>query len=88
MQRFALCGVMAYNVIQQAVWGLGMQDEVLDVEAVAAWLDIGVNLVRKLAFEGKIPARKVGREWRFSKRALLAWLESWQASHGGRWTEE
>lgn len=80
---------MAYNVIQQTGWGLGMQDEeVLDVEAVAEWLDIGVNLVRKLAFEGKIPARKVGREWRFSKRALLAWLESWQASHGGRWTEE
>jgi len=69
---------MAYNVIQQAVWGLGMEDEVLDVDAVAEWLDIGVNLVRKLAFEGKIPARKVGREWRFSKRALLAWLEKWQ----------
>jgi hypothetical protein len=33
-------------------------------------LDIGA-FVRQLAREGKIPAGKVGRSWRFSRRALL-----------------
>jgi excisionase family DNA binding protein len=29
------------------------------------------EIVRQLAREGKIPAGKVGRSWRFSRRALL-----------------
>ncbi|MCL2460465.1 MAG: helix-turn-helix domain-containing protein, partial [Euryarchaeota archaeon] len=28
----------------------------------------------KLLREERIPARKVGREWRFSRTALLRWL--------------
>lgn len=30
--------------------------------------------VARLAREGRIPARKIGNEWRFSRKALEAWL--------------
>ncbi|MFZ1488756.1 MAG: helix-turn-helix domain-containing protein [Ilumatobacteraceae bacterium] len=56
---------------------MGMTDDrtdVLDVVQVAALLDVSIVAVRELAHTGAIPARKVGREWRFSKEALFRWL--------------
>jgi excisionase family DNA binding protein len=48
--------------------------EVLTVEQVAALLQVDADTVRALAREGDLPGRKVGREWRFSRAAVLAWL--------------
>src|SRR5215217_2070305 len=42
--------------------------EVLTVEQVAE------KAVRELARNGELPGRKVGREWRFVRRAVLEWL--------------
>ena len=56
---------------------MGMTDDkmdVLDVVQVAELLDVSIVAVRELAHTGTIPARKVGREWRFSKEALFRWL--------------
>lgn len=50
------------------------EKDVLDVEDVAALMDLNTETVRRLAREGKLPGRKVGGAWRFSKPALLAWL--------------
>jgi excisionase family DNA binding protein len=36
-------------------------------------LDIPKSTVYKLVREGKIPAQKVGRHWRFLKDAVDAW---------------
>jgi excisionase family DNA binding protein len=44
---------------------------VLDAEAAAALLHVSVKTVVRLAREGELPARKVGREWRFARAALL-----------------
>lgn len=54
---------------------MGPQKEVLDVEEAAALLSISAYSARELARDGKIPARKIGGVWRFSRRALLAYLE-------------
>jgi len=43
------------------------------VEA-AAYLKMHVKTVCRLAKEGKIPARKVGSEWRFLRNVLDNWL--------------
>ncbi len=43
------------------------------VEA-AAYLKMHVKTVCRLAKEGKIPAKKVGSEWRFMRRVLDSWL--------------
>jgi excisionase family DNA binding protein len=43
------------------------------VEA-AAYLKMHVKTVCRLAKEGKIPAKKVGSEWRFLRSVLDRWL--------------
>ncbi len=43
------------------------------VEA-AEYLKMHVKTVCRLAKEGKIPAKKVGSEWRFLRSVLDAWL--------------
>ena len=43
------------------------------VEA-ADYLKMHVKTICRLAKDGKIPARKVGSEWRFLRTVLDAWL--------------
>ncbi len=40
----------------------------------ADYLKMHVKTVCRLAKEGKIPAKKVGSEWRFLRRVLDSWL--------------
>lgn len=42
----------------------------------ARYLKISRGTLMKYVREGVVPAQKLGAQWRFSKRALLAWLES------------
>jgi len=49
-------------------------DEVLNVHQASKLLQIGVNEVRGLARGGHLPAAKIGRGWRFSRRDLLEWM--------------
>lgn len=48
--------------------------EVLSVEQAAELLQVDAALVARLAERGQLPGRKLGREWRFARAALLAWL--------------
>lgn len=59
--------------------------EVLNVEEAAELLAVSVWTVRDAAHKGELPARKVGRAWRFSRRALLDYLaDGMQRDRGGR----
>jgi excisionase family DNA binding protein len=49
-------------------------DEVLTLEEVAAFLKLAVDAVRSRAEEGELPGRRFGKEWRFARVAVLAWL--------------
>jgi excisionase family DNA binding protein len=49
--------------------------ELLDVTQVAAYLGLHRVTVLGFAREGKLPAFKVGREWRFRAEDIRAWLE-------------
>lgn len=51
------------------------EKEVLNVEEVAELLGFQPYTIREKAREGEIPGRKIGKEWRFSRRQLLEWLE-------------
>lgn len=51
----------------------GAPQVMTSVEA-AAYLKMHVKTVCRLAKEGRIPARKVGSEWRFLRSVLDAWL--------------
>jgi len=48
--------------------------DVLTVEEAAELLKIPRSSVYKLAQEGKIPAQKVGRHWRFYRPSLIKWI--------------
>lgn len=48
--------------------------EVMDLKQASDFLQIHEGTVREMAKNGKLPARKVGREWRFSRTALIEWL--------------
>jgi excisionase family DNA binding protein len=48
--------------------------EVLTVEQAAELLQTDADAVRELADAGELPGRRIGDEWRFLRRAVLAWL--------------
>jgi excisionase family DNA binding protein len=48
--------------------------EVLTLDEAAELLRVGAHVVRALAEAGTIPGRRLGGQWRFSRRALLDWL--------------
>ena len=52
-----------------------MADEIMTVEELAKYLKTGVATIYKLAQEGKIPATKVGNQWRFRKEKIDKWLD-------------
>ena len=61
-----------------------MQDEgFLTTEEVLEYLQVNLRTVYRLIKAGKIPAVRVGRQWRFRKRDIDAWLES-QRPRGAR----
>jgi excisionase family DNA binding protein len=52
-------------------------DEVfLTTEEVLAYLQVNLRTVYRLIKAGKIPAVRVGRQWRFRKRDIDTWLDS------------
>jgi nitrogen PTS system EIIA component len=46
-----------------------------DIDRLAAYLHMSSAAVTKLAERGKLPARRVGGEWRFSAAEIHHWLE-------------
>ncbi len=50
--------------------------DVLTLEEASQLFQVSSKTFLKLLREEDIPARKVGREWRFSRSALLNWIES------------
>jgi excisionase family DNA binding protein len=53
-----------------------MDDGFLTTEEVLEYLQVNLRTVYRLIKAGKIPAVRVGRQWRFRKRDIDAWLES------------
>ncbi|RKZ32147.1 hypothetical protein DRQ33_06400 [bacterium] len=51
-------------------------DEIMTVVEVARYLKIKPQTIYKWAQDGKIPAAKFGREWRFRKSLLDAWIDN------------
>jgi excisionase family DNA binding protein len=49
--------------------------DVLTPQQAAAYLQVSVGMVLDKARAGVLPGVKLGREWRFSRRQLLRWVE-------------
>lgn len=53
-----------------------MDKEILNMEEAAELFNVSIKTFIKLLKEEKVPARKIGREWRFSRQALIQWLSA------------
>ena len=48
--------------------------EILDTKEVSEFLKLHPFTVNKLAREGKIPAFKIGADWRFHRKHIERWI--------------
>ena len=56
--------------------------EILTLEEVALYLRLKPQTIYKWAQEKRIPAVKLGKEWRFRKSILDRWLDEQMLSEG------
>ena len=53
------------------VSGSEQPKEFMDTTELAAWLGVPEYTVTREAREGRLPGRKIGKGWRFSRTAIL-----------------
>lgn len=78
------CGEEAYepadvDVMQSLIRGTGETEpapEIMNIEEVADLLRVSAQTVYTLVRKGKLPATKIGREWRFSRQKILSLINS------------
>lgn len=51
-----------------------MNDDILNLEQAMEFLGVSEKTLIKMLREEHVPARKIGREWRFSRDALIKWI--------------
>ena len=61
-----------------------MKDAFLTTEEVLDYLQVNIRTVYRLIKAGRIPAVRVGRQWRFRKQDIDTWLESQRTKSGRR----
>lgn len=54
----------------------------MDAREASEYLRINEQTLRRMARDGEVPAFKVGRVWRFQRRALEKWAQNRQAGAG------
>ncbi|EGQ8730413.1 DNA-binding protein [Vibrio parahaemolyticus] len=53
-----------------------MNDQILTLKEVAAYLKLAEKTAYRLASEGKLPGFKAGGSWRFKMEDLETWINS------------
>ena len=59
------------------------EKEVLNSEEAAEFLGLTAFTIREYAKKGMIPAKKIGKQWRFYKPDLVAWLREKTSTEKG-----
>ena len=52
-----------------------IDNSVLTIDELAAYLKVAKSTLYKLCQEGKVPGQKVGRHWRFRRETIDRWLD-------------
>ena len=50
--------------------------DILNIDEAAELLGVSVKTFNKVLHNEDMPARKIGREWKFSRKALIEWVGS------------
>ncbi len=56
-------------------------EQIMTLREVAKYLGLHVMTVYKLTREGRVPAVKIGGQWRFKRDVLDEWLETQMHRH-------
>ena len=51
-------------------------EQIMTLREVAQYLGLHIMTVYKLTREGRVPAAKIGGQWRFKRDILEEWLET------------
>ena len=54
--------------------------DILNIDEAAELLGVSIKTFNKVLHSQDLPARKIGREWKFSRRALIEWVGSGRSS--------
>ena len=49
--------------------------DIITVDEAAEWLGVSARRLRAVCARGEMPAAKIGREWRISRRQVLDYIE-------------
>ena len=61
--------------------GAGSKEQIMTLREVARYLGLHAMTVYKLTREGRVPAAKIGGQWRFKRDVLDEWLETQMHRH-------
>jgi len=61
--------------------GARSKNSIMTLREVAQYLGLHVMTVYKLTREGRVPAAKIGGQWRFKRDVLDDWLETQMHRH-------
>ena len=53
-------------------------NDILTADEAAVILKLSVERIKSLAKRGELPAKKVGRDWRFKASEIVKWFSDWQ----------
>jgi excisionase family DNA binding protein len=77
--------VRVFEAMREAVEAVDNAGDVLDVPHVARLLGVGRNTVYALVAKNQIPHRRLGKQIRFSRAAVMQWLAwSWRDAKEGK----
>jgi len=62
-----------------------MVESWMTVRDVAKYLQLSMDMIYKMAQQGKIPASKIGAQWRFKREEIDEWV---RAQRPRIWNEE
>ena len=60
---------------EQRSGDIDMDNEIMTIEEVAAYLRLKPQTIYKWAQEKRLPAAKLGKEWRFRRSLIELWLD-------------
>lgn len=53
---------------------MSSERDILNIEEAASLLGVSIKTFNKVLHSEDMPARKIGREWKFSRQALVDWV--------------
>jgi len=53
-----------------------MADPWMTVKDVAKYLQLSMDMIYKMAQQGKLPASKIGAQWRFKREEIDEWVRA------------